>query len=131
MPLLHEDITGRIIDAAIKVHTDLGAGLLESTYSACLQYEMSTAGLHLEHQVKLPIVYRGVHIDAGYRIDFLIESCVIVEMKAVEKLLPIHTAQLLTYLKLSAKPVGLILNFNVVHMRDGIKRLVNGYAVSK
>jgi GxxExxY protein len=130
MALLHEDITGRIIDAAIKVHTALGAGLLESTYSACLHHEMSTADLHFEHQARLPVVYRGVHIDAGYRIDFLVENCVIVELKAVEKLLPVHSAQLLTYLKLSAKPVGLILNFNVPHMRNGIERRVNGSAVS-
>jgi GxxExxY protein len=125
--MLHEDITQRIIGAAMKVHSALGAGLLESTYSACLFYEMSVAGLHFEHQVRLPVVYGGVTLDAGYRIDFLVEHCVIVELKAVEKLTPLHTAQILTYLKLSGCKVGLILNFNVPHMRDGIERRVNGH----
>jgi GxxExxY protein len=124
--MLHEDVTHRVIGAAMKVHSALGAGLLESTYSVCLFHEMKITGLHFEHQVRLPVVYDGVTLDAGYRIDFLIEGCVIVEIKAVEKLLPLHTAQLLTYLKLSGCKVGLILNFNVPHLRDGIERRVNG-----
>ncbi|HYX82979.1 MAG TPA: GxxExxY protein [Gemmatimonadales bacterium] len=124
--MLYEDITERIIGAAMKVHSALGPGLLESTYGVCMFYEMNVIGLHFQHQVRLPVVYEGVSLDAGYRIDFLVENCVIVELKAVERLLPLHTAQLLTYLKLSGCKVGLILNFNVQHMRDGIDRRVNG-----
>jgi GxxExxY protein len=126
--MLHKDITGRIIDAAMKVHTALGAGLLESTYQACLHYQFNVDGLYFEHQVRLPVVYQAVTLDAGYRIDFLVENCVIVELKAVEKLLPLHTAQLLSYLKLSGGRVGLLINFNVPHLRQGIKRIVNGYS---
>jgi GxxExxY protein len=125
--MLHEDITQRILDGAMNVHTALGAGMLESTYHTCLHYEFSVNGLHFEHQVRLPVVYRGIQLDAGYRIDFLVENCVIVEIKAVEKLQPLHTAQLLSYLKLSGRSVGLLINFNVPHLRHGIKRLVNGY----
>jgi GxxExxY protein len=125
--MLHEDITQKILGAAINVHSALGAGMLESTYHTCLRYEFTVAGLHFEHQVRLPVVYRGIHLDAGYRIDFLVENCVIVELKAVEKLLPVHTAQLLSYLKLSGHRVGLLINFNVPHLRHGIKRVVNGY----
>ena len=129
--MLHEDITGRVVGAAMKVHTALGAGLLESTYQACLHYQFNIDGLHFEHQVRLPVVYQGVTLDAGYRIDFLVEKRVIVELKAVEVLLPLHTAQLLSYLKLSARPVGLLINFNVPHLRHGIKRIVNGYGPRK
>ena len=129
--MLHEDITRRIIEAALKVHTALGAGLLESTYTTCLLHELESSGLHVEHQVRLPVVYRGQSLEAGYRIDFLIENCIIVEIKAVEKLLPLHTAQLITYLKLSGRTVGLLINFNVVHLRHGIKRVVNGYEVAQ
>ncbi len=111
----------------MKVHSALGPGLLESTYQTCLHYQFSIDGLHFEHQVRLPVVYQGVTLDAGYRIDFLVENCVIVELKAVEKLLPLHTAQLLSYLKLSGRPVGLLINFNVPHLRHGITRIVNGY----
>jgi len=127
--MLHEGITRRIIEAAIRVHTALGAGLLESTYTSCLLHEFELSGLHVEHQVRLPVVYRGQSLEAGYRIDFLVENCVIVEIKAVEKLLPLHTAQLITYLKLSGRTVGLLINFNVPHLRQGIKRVVNGYDV--
>jgi GxxExxY protein len=126
--MLHESITERILEAAIAVHTALGAGLLESTYHACLHHQLGFEGLHFQHQVRLPVVYHGIHLDAGYRIDFLVENCVIVELKAVEKLLPLHTAQLLSYLKLSRLQVGLLLNFNVPHQRQGIRRVVNGYA---
>jgi GxxExxY protein len=125
--LLYEDITERIIGAAMRVHTALGAGLLESTYSACLYYQLTVDGLHFEHQVRLPVIYQSVEIEAGYRIDFLIENCVIVELKAVEKLLPLHVAQVLTYLKLSRRSVGLLINFNVPHLRQGIRHVVNGY----
>ena len=127
--MLHEDITYRIIGAAMKVHTALGAGLLESTYNACLCHEFLSGSLQFQHQVRLPVIYDGMTLDAGYRIDFLVENCVIVELKAVEKLLPLHTAQLLTYLKLAGQPVGLLINFNVPHLRQGIKHVVNGYQV--
>ncbi len=125
--MLHEDITKRIIEAAMKVHTALGPGLLESTYHTCLHYQFSADGLHFEHQVRLPVVYQGMQLDAGYRIDFLVENCVIAELKAVEILLPLHLAQVLSYLKPSGCPVGLLINFNVPHLRQGIRRVVNGY----
>jgi GxxExxY protein len=121
----HSQISGAIIDAAMKVHSALGPGLLESTYEACLIHELWKTGMKVEAQVCLPVVYDGVTIDAGYRIDLLVAGTVIVELKAVEKVLPIHQAQLLSYLKLSGKKVGLLINFNVLHLRDGIKRVVN------
>ncbi len=129
--MLYEDITGRIIDGALKIHTALGPGLLESTYDACLQYQFNVSNLHYEHQVRLPVVYRGMQLDAAYRIDFLVENRVIVELKAVKELLPLHTAQVLSYLKLSGRKVGLLINFNVPHLQQGIHRLVNGYADEK
>jgi len=109
------DITGQIVDAAMKVHTVLGPGLLESTYEACLTFELSKRGLRVQRQVELPVMYDGVRIDVGYRIDLLVEELVIVESKSVAELAPIHEAQLLTYLKLSDRHVGLLMNFNVVH----------------
>ena len=127
--MMYEDITARIIDAAMAVHTALRAGLLVSTYSTCLRHEFDVRVLPYEHQVRLPVVYQGVHLDAGYRIDYLVENCVIVELKAVEQLLPLHTAQLLSYLKLSGIQVGLLINFNVPHLLHGIRRLVNGHFV--
>lgn len=120
-------ITGKIIDAAMKVHSALGPGLLESAYEACLKHELSKRGLIVESQVLLPIFYDGVKIDAGYRLDMLVENEIILELKAVEKVIPIHEAQLLSYLKLSNKQVGLLLNFNVLLLKDGITRVVNGY----
>ena len=125
--MLHEKITRRILEASYKVHTALGAGMLESTYHVCLNYEFTTNGLHFEHQLALPVIYRGIQLDAGYRIDFLVENCIIVEVKAVEKIVPVHVAQLLSYLKLSNRSVGLLINFNVPHLRHGIRRVVNGY----
>jgi len=125
--MLHEAITERVLTAAMKVHSALGAGCLESTYDACLQYQLTKDGVSFEHQVRLPIVYDSLRIDAGYRIDFLVEQHVIVELKAVEKLHPLHIAQVLTYLKLSDHEVGLLINFNVPHLRDGIKRVMNGF----
>ena len=122
---LHAELTGRIIDAAMKVHTALGPGLLESAYEKCLLFELHRRDLQAESQVELPISYDGVHIDAGYRMDLLVENTVIVELKAVQQIEPIHTAQLLSYLKLANKPVGLLMNFHVVHPKEGIKRLVN------
>ena len=96
--MVHEDITDRILHSAFKVHSALGAGLLESTYDARLQHQFRLDGLHFEHQVRLPVLYQGLELEAGYRIDFLVESCVIVKLKAVEKLLPVHLAQILSYL---------------------------------
>lgn len=118
------EVTGRIIDAAMKVHSALGPGLLEGAYEACLRHELISRGLEVKSQLSLPVEYDGTLIDAGYRLDLLVDNSVIVELKAVEKLAAIHEAQLLTYLKLSRKKVGLLLNFNVVHMKDGIRRLV-------
>jgi len=119
-------ISGMIIEAAMKVHSALGPGLLESTYEACLLHELRKMGLKAVSQLILPIEYDGVNIDAGYRIDCLVEDLVIVELKAVEKMVPLYEAQLLTHLKLSKKSLGLLINFNVVHLKDGIKRMANG-----
>jgi GxxExxY protein len=120
------EITRTIIGAAMDVHSALGPGLLESTYEACLLFELRRVGLKAESQVELPVVYRGVRLDLGYRIDVLVEDAVIVELKSIDTLAPIHQAQLLSYLRLSGKNVGLLINFNVPHLKDGIKRLVNG-----
>jgi GxxExxY protein len=119
------DVTGQIVDAAMKIHTRLGPGLLESAYEKCLLFELHRRGLRALHEVPLPIIYESVHIDVGYRIDLLVEDLVIVELKCVEKLLPVHKAQLLSYLKLSGKKIGLLLNFHVEHFKDGITRLAN------
>jgi len=119
------ETSGEIVDAAMKVHSVLGPGLLESAYEACLKFELLKRGLKVASQVMLPVHYDGVAIDAGYRIDLLVEDTVVIELKAVEKVAPLHEAQLLTYLKLSGKKLGLLLNFNVLHMKDGIKRIAN------
>ena len=119
------DITGTIIDAAMKVHSVLGPGLLESAYETCLKHELRQRRIFVESQVTLPIVYDGVLIDAGFRADLMVEGQVIVELKAVEKMTPLYEAQLLTYLKLSKLKVGLLINFNVLHLKDGIRRIVN------
>jgi len=119
------DISGQIVDASIKVHSALGPGLLESAYEGCLAFELIDRGMSVQQQLKLPVLYRGHRIDAGYRIDLLVADLVIVEVKAVDHLARIHEAQVLTYLKLSNKRLGLLLNFNVLHMKDGIKRLAN------
>ena len=118
-------VSGMIIDSAMKVHTSLGPGLLESAYEACLKHELTKRGIKVRTQVSLPVIYDNVTIDAGYRIDLLVEDSVIVELKAVEQLNSIHDAQLLTYLKLSNKKLGLLINFNVLRLKQGIKRLVN------
>lgn len=117
-------ITGKIIDAAMKVHTALGPGLLESAYEACLIHELKKIGLKVLSQVALPVCYDGIQIELGYRIDLLVQDIVIVELKAVDKVNPVHQAQLLSYLRLSNKPVGLLINFNTMHLRDGIKRII-------
>ncbi len=119
-------ITEEIIGAAIAVHRALGPGLLEWAYEACLVYELAERGLAVERQKALPVTYRGVTVDCGYRIDLLVKGLVVVELKAVERLDPLHDAQILSYLKLSGCRVGLLINFNVRMLKDGIRRLVNG-----
>ena len=121
------EVTDQIIGAAMAVHSALGPGLLESTYEACLQHELEQLGLRVERQVALPVLYRGVQLECGYRLDLLVERRVVVEVKAVSELAPVHEAQVLSYLRLSGCRVGLILNFDVVRMRDGIRRMVNGF----
>jgi GxxExxY protein len=118
-------VSGAIVNAAMKEHSAVGPGLLESAYEACLLHELRSLGLDVKSQVGLPVAYDGIKIDVGYRVDLLVEDAVIVELKAVETLLPIHQAQLLSYLKLSGKRVGLLINFNVLHLKNGIKRMVN------
>ena len=120
-----EEIATQIVDAAIKVHRALGPGLLESAYQRCLAYELRTRGMIVETEVLLPLKYEGIEIDAGYRIDMWVNRSVVVENKTVESLLPIHQAQLLTYLKLTGCKLGFLLNWNVPVMRSGIKRMVN------
>ena len=122
--LLAEQITEAIIGAAIEVHRLLGPGLLESTYEECLCHELSLRGLAFERQVALPVLYKGVKLDCGYRMDLVVADQVVVELKTVDALLPVHEAQLLTYLKLSGKRIGLLLNFHVEVLRNGIKRRV-------
>ena len=118
-------ITQKIIGSAITIHKELGPGLLESSYEACMAYELAQLNLKVERQKGLPVIYRGIKLDCGYRIDFLVEDRVIVELKAVEKLEPIHEAQILSYLKLSNCEVGLLINFNVKLIKYGIRRFLN------
>jgi GxxExxY protein len=124
--LKEEEIGRLVVPAAMKVHSAMGPGLLEAVYESCIAHELTKQRLKVERQVALPIEYGGMKMDAGYRLDLLINDSVIIELKAVEKLLPIHMAQLLTHLKLGGYKLGFLLNFNVVHMRDGVKRVVNG-----
>jgi GxxExxY protein len=125
IPQHTEDVTKKVLNAAFKVHTALGPGLLESVYETCLVYELRSAGLKVESQITLPLDYGGMIIDSGFRLDLLVEECVIVEIKAVENMIPLFDAQLLTYLKLTKIRLGLLINFNTIHLRDGITRLVN------
>jgi GxxExxY protein len=118
-------ITGTIVDASIKVHSSLGPGLLESVYLKCLQYELRKRGFHAESEIPVPVVYDGVHIETGYRLDLLVEYEVIVETKSVVEVPPLFKAQVLSYLRLKKKKPGLLLNFNVEHMKDGIFRIFN------
>lgn len=117
-------ITEKIIGCAIEVHKNLGPGLLESTYEECLAYELCKEGILFERQKPLPIVYKDTRLDCGYRLDLFVNQNVIVEIKAIDQLLPIHEAQLLTYLKLSGCKVGLLINFNVKLLKQGLKRLI-------
>ena len=120
------DLTYQIIGAAMEVHRELGPGLLESAYEECLCKELELRGLPFVRQRPLPVTYKGVHLDAGYRVDILVDERVALELKAVETLLPIHETQLLTYLKLGGWQVGLLINFNVEVLKDGIRRRVLG-----
>jgi len=122
-----DQISSRIIGAAIEVHRHLGPGLLESAYQACLAFELKRFGLKVEEQKPLPVVYKQVKLDCGYRLDMVVEDEVIVEVKAIEKLLPIHEAQLLSYLRLTKKKVGLLMNFHVPVLKNGLKRIVNEF----
>ena len=124
-PLEINEISREIIDSAMGVHSALGPGLLESTYMPCLAHELRTRTLTVVTEVPLAIVYGDMRVHAAYRLDMLVENAVIVELKSVKKLHPIHEAQMLSYLKLSGHRLGLIINFNVVHLRDGVKRMVN------
>jgi len=120
------EVSRAVLDAAMTVHTALGPGLLESTYQACLAQELKKRGFAVRSEVPVPVVYEGVKLEVGYRIDLLVEELVVLEVKSVDGIAPIHEAQLLSYLKLSGESLGLLLNFNVVHMKDGIRRFVMG-----
>ncbi|HEX9956459.1 MAG TPA: GxxExxY protein [Fibrella sp.] len=122
-----KQLSDQVIGCAIRVHRELGPGLLESVYEECLSYELSKVEIYHERQKVLPIIYDKIHLDAGYRIDLLIDNKLIVELKAVELLLPIHLAQTLTYLRLADYRLGLLINFNVPLLIQGVKRVVNGY----
>ena len=119
-------ISGRIVDASLRVHTALGPGLLESAYRACLAYELRKLGFAVAEEVGLPVVYDAHRLEVGYRIDILVDDLIVLEIKSVEAIAPIHRAQLLSYLRLSGKSLGLLLNFNVVLMKNGIVRMRNG-----
>jgi GxxExxY protein len=125
-PFRVNQVSGSIVSAAMRVHSLLGPGLLESAYQACLTHELRKRGLDVASQVGLPVVYDGEKIELGYRIDLIVESLVIVEVKCVEAIHPVHQSQLLSYMRLSGIGVGLLINFYVTHLRDGIKRMVDG-----
>ena len=120
------ELSGKIIGLCIEIHRELGPGLLESAYEECLAYELGQAGLHFERQRALPVPYKEVRLDCGYRLDFVVERALILELKAVSELHPLHEAQLLTYLKLDHKSLGLLINFNVSVLKHGIKRVAYG-----
>jgi GxxExxY protein len=124
VPLNVEKIGKAVLDAAFKVHTALGPGLLESVYETCTAFETRESGLLVATQVALPVTYKNIKMDAGLRLDMLVENCVIVEFKSVETMNPVYDAQLITYLKLTGIRLGFLINFNVVHLKDGIKRIV-------
>ncbi|WP_281173068.1 GxxExxY protein [Geothrix fermentans] len=122
--LIHGEITEKVLGAAIEVHKHLGPGLLESTYESCLCHELQIRGLSFQRQVSLPLDYKGLHVEAAFRLDLVVEGKIIVELKSQEGILPVHEAQLMTYMKLTGMRVGLMLNFNVPAMKDGIVRRV-------
>jgi GxxExxY protein len=120
-----ERVATEIVDAAFKIHMKLGPGLLESAYQVLMEYELRKRGLYVQREVPVPVVYEDVRLDAGYRLDLLVNNCVIVEIKAIEKLHPVHEAQVLTYLKLTGPRLGILINFNTKLIKDGIKRIVH------
>ncbi len=120
-----ELVATQLVDSMLAVHRELGPGLLESTYQACLAYELRDRGVEVRCEVELPVKYRGLEIEAGYRIDMLVADCIVIENKSVQELVPIHEAQLLTYMKLSGCRLGFLVNWNVPLIKDGIKRIVN------
>jgi len=124
MTLLHQELTGSILNCAYKVHSALGPGLLESAYEECLHYELDRAGLFVIKQKPMPLIYAEKKLDLGYRIDLFVEDKVIIEIKSVEALNPVHMAQLMTYLKLSGCRIGFLINFNVDSLKEGIKRVI-------
>ena len=125
------DISSAIINAALTVHKELGPGLLESVYQSCMILEFHGRGLSFESEVSFPVLYRGIQVnDDGFRMDLVVEDTVIVELKSVEKVLPVHKKQLLTYLRLTKKPLGLLINFNETKLVDGVCRIVNSYKIS-
>jgi GxxExxY protein len=125
LPSQTEEIAKAILDSAFQIHTTLGPGLLESVYEACLIHELKMRRIEVKSQISLPVIYKGMKVDSGFRIDILVDECVIVEIKSTDELNVVHTAQLLTYLRLSNIRLGLLINFNVVHLRNGIKRIIN------
>jgi len=130
-PSEFNDLTGQILGAAIEVHRALGAGLLESIYTSCLHFELSARNLRYVAQRAVPIVYKGMTVDARYRVDLIVEDRIVVEVKSVEALSSVHESQLLTYLALTECPAGLLINFNVRRLMDGVKRMLNPRAGSK
>jgi GxxExxY protein len=124
MELLHKELTGSILKCAYKVHSKLGPGLLESAYEECLHYELEKAGITSIQRKPMPLIYEGKKLDLGYRIDLLVEGVIVIEIKSVEIINPVHMAQLMTYMKLSDCRIGFLINFNVVSLREGIKRII-------
>lgn len=124
MELLYKELTGKIVDCAVTVHKLMGPGLLESAYEECLYFELQNQGIKISKQLPMPLIYKDRKLDIGYRIDLLVEDKVVIEVKSVDLLNPIHTAQLMTYLKLSGCRIGLLINFNVIFLKEGIKRII-------
>ena len=125
MPVHTEDIAKAILDSAFQIHTALGPGLLESVYEACMVHELKLRDITVKSQVTLPVIYKGMKVDSGFRLDLLVDDCVVVEIKSADDISAVYRAQLLTYLRLSNIRLGLLINFNVVHLRDGIKSIIN------
>lgn len=125
IPPRAEEISKFVLDAAFQVHSTLGPGLLESVYEACMVHELGLRNINVSSQIILPVVYKGMKVDSGFRLDLLVDGCVIVEIKSAEMISPVYFAQLLTYLRLTDIRLGLLINFNLIHLRDGIKRIIN------
>ena len=127
---VHPELTWKIIGSALRVHGELGPGLLESTYRSCLLHQLRLDGMHAEGEAPIPLVYKGLRLDSPYRADIVVDRTALIELKAVSEILPVHSAQVLTYLKLSRLPVALLINFDVIRLKDGIRRFVNTIAPS-